>query len=278
MTEQSSASSITTLPYAEIRGQGEINLVMLHGFTLNRKCWYFVAPELAQQYRLHLIDMMGFGESIAPPGFGFTPREQAEAVADYIEQNNLQRVILIGHSYGGGVALLTELVLQDRGLQDRTEKLVVLAPAIYKQPLPIFVRIPGTPLLGYLMGAMIPARTTTRLTLELTYYDPKLATPAQVDKYVDNMSEPVKARAIRLTARHIIPPDIDTIAGRVEALRKPLLLIYGTHDRIILRSSMERLAASVKGSRYEVLEQCGHVPEEEKPAEVVKLIREFVSG
>lgn len=262
--------------FCEVIGEGSKNLLFVHGFGLNRKCWYDLIPYLQEDYKLYLVDLIGFGNSKAPRNWQFTPWNQAKALLTFIEKNNLQNITLIGQSYGGGVVLLLQLLLEERQLADRVNRLVVLAPAIYQQRLPIFVSLPGLPVIGYLLLKTAPARLLVKSTLSFTYFDKSLADNARVDRYIDNMQEPSKLAALAKTARHIIPDDIDSIAQRIDSIDKPVLIIYGKNDIVILRQSMERLAESIKGSQFELLENCGHAPQEEKPAEVASLIKAFI--
>jgi len=61
-------------------------------------------------------------------------------------------------------------------------------------------------------------------------------------------------------------------------VRVPTLIVWGRGDRWIPVGDADRFAAAIPGSRRVVLENCGHVPQEERPAEIVHLLQEFAPG
>ena len=87
---------------------GEGNPVLLiHGFGASSYSWRHIIAPLAQKYRVITIDLKGFGESPKPRDDLYSVYEQARLVRNFILENDLQNVRIIGHSYGGGVALVT---------------------------------------------------------------------------------------------------------------------------------------------------------------------------
>jgi pimeloyl-ACP methyl ester carboxylesterase len=85
------------------QGKGEPTLVLIHGLGVDRKVWDRVAPLLAREHRLLLVDL---------PGYGQTPLEgepsvaaSAAALDRTLKQLKINRPILVGHSYGALVAL-----------------------------------------------------------------------------------------------------------------------------------------------------------------------------
>jgi len=63
-----------------------------------------------------------------------------------------------------------------------------------------------------------------------------------------------------------------------DEVRVPTLIIWGRGDRWIPLTDADRFVAAIPGARKVVLEDCGHVPQEERPAEVVHLLEEFDPG
>lgn len=263
-------------PFCEVIGEGTNNLIFVHGFGLNRKCWYDLVPFLQDDYKLYLIDLIGSGKSAAPADWLFSARNQAQALLTFIEKNKLDNLTLIGQSYGGGVVLLLQLLMEERKLSRLVKSLVLISPAIYKQRLPFFVFLPGIPVLGRLILTKIPARWEVGLILSFIYHNRKLADAARVDKYVENLLEPEKVNAVIYTARNLIPVDLDEIVLKIETIDIPVMIVYGKNDRVILKKSMDRLAIAIKNSSYQLLDDCGHVPQEEKPEELARLIKGFI--
>ncbi|MFC6996088.1 alpha/beta fold hydrolase [Rufibacter roseus] len=78
-------------------------IVFLHGFCESKDLWAEFAKPLAKQFRLVALDLPGHGESPAPEGFSM--EAQAEQVYLTLQQLQVEKFLLVGHSMGGYVAL-----------------------------------------------------------------------------------------------------------------------------------------------------------------------------
>ena len=86
----------------EVVGEGS-PLLFFPGFTCTDEVWEDQVTELSKDYECHVFTFAGFGD-VAPIEFPWYPKIE-EAVLGYIEENNLQNAIAIGHSLGGTLAL-----------------------------------------------------------------------------------------------------------------------------------------------------------------------------
>jgi pimeloyl-ACP methyl ester carboxylesterase len=84
-----------------------------------------VAPELAKSHRVIAVDLKGFGQSDKPFDGRYSVFDQAELLAQLIEDKDLRNLTLVGHSFGGGIALLLALEANQR-LAGRISRLVLL--------------------------------------------------------------------------------------------------------------------------------------------------------
>lgn len=81
------------------------DLVMLHGLASNLAFWYFqYAQELANRFRVTLLDFRGHGRSDMPPS-GYSPEELSRDVGGLLDYLGVERAHFIAHSFGGLVAL-----------------------------------------------------------------------------------------------------------------------------------------------------------------------------
>jgi pimeloyl-ACP methyl ester carboxylesterase len=81
--------------------------VLLHGMTSSALSWHRLGPALADRYRVYAPDMRGHGDSIHPRPGSFGLRETADDVVDFLQALHLEQPLLLGHSWGGAIALLT---------------------------------------------------------------------------------------------------------------------------------------------------------------------------
>lgn len=92
-----------TLAY-DVRGKGETALVFIHGWACDRSFWREQLDDLAKDYKVVALDLGGHGESQVDRDVWSTAALGGDVQA-VVEELNLEKVILIGHSMGGAVAL-----------------------------------------------------------------------------------------------------------------------------------------------------------------------------
>lgn len=80
--------------------------LLLHGITSSALSWVRVGAALADRYRVYALDMRGHGESIKPEPGQYSLRQTADDALAFIEALQLECPVLMGHSWGGAVALL----------------------------------------------------------------------------------------------------------------------------------------------------------------------------
>lgn len=102
----------------EVHGQGEPALVLVHGWSCDRTYWEHQIGPLSERFRVITVDLAGHGES-GTGREGWTMESFGGDVAAVVEELDLERVVLVGHSMGGDV--ITEAA---RRMQDRVGGLV----------------------------------------------------------------------------------------------------------------------------------------------------------
>lgn len=258
----------------ETHGKGS-PIILLHGFGGNIYSWHHLVEPLSKHHELFLIDLKGFGKSPKPRDGRYQIKDQADLIYDFIIAHKLTDVTLIGHSLGGGVALLTALKLlkeQPRSLG----KLVLIDTAAYKQDLPDFIDILRTPLLGRIVTAILSDKQKVRLILKKAYYDDSKITNQQIHAYAKPLSSEGGTYALIKTAECIIPRDIEQISTTYKDVTVPTLILWGRQDKIVPLAIGERLHNAIANSKIVVIDKCGHIPHEERPEDAIKAISNFL--
>lgn len=271
-TGQASVPAEPVRLHVDSLGTGE-PVVLLHGFGATSFTWRHLAPELAEDHQVFLVDLKGHGRSPKPPDDRYSLYDQADLVRGWIAARDLREVTLVGNSYGGGVALVTALRL--RGT-DRLKRLVLLDTVAYEQPLPFFVALLRLPLLGPVSLALISPECAARLVLEKTFHDDDKIPPSAVREYAAPLREPGGRHAMIEAARQAIPSDVDRLVAEYPELGVPTLIVWGRDDEIVPVSIGRRLAKALPRARMAILPECGHAPQEECPELVVALVRVFL--
>jgi pimeloyl-ACP methyl ester carboxylesterase len=189
----------------------------------------------------------------------------------------LKEFDLIGHSLGGGVALMTALDLAERR-PDAIGRLILVDSVALPQPLPWFLKLARTSRGGPLLISHLPARLIVRAVLRAAFYDRRRITKEMAQVYAQNLATAEGRHALIETARQIIPDDLAGLIARYHSLRLPTLLIWGKHDRIVPPAIGITLNTLVEGSKLLIIEGCGHVPQEERPEVAIPAIAEFLAN
>jgi pimeloyl-ACP methyl ester carboxylesterase len=99
--------------HCQTKGEGP-DVILIHGVTASLAMWYTsFFPALSQKFRVTTYDLRGHGLSGMPPT-GYTSRHMADDLAALMDALNIPNARLVGHSYGGTIALHFSLLHPDR--------------------------------------------------------------------------------------------------------------------------------------------------------------------
>jgi pimeloyl-ACP methyl ester carboxylesterase len=244
-------------------------VVLLHGFASSIYTWKEVLPILARDHDVVALDLPGFGQSDCPPDLSFD--EYPAVVLRLLDRLGLARVTLVGNSMGGGVAAVVAAQSPDR-----VERLVLIDAAGFnlqenKRPWPI--RIVGSPPVATVLDRMPLRRLLVEASLRQVFFDDSLVTAERIDEYLVPILRPATPQAIRslLASRSLRPDAVQRLLPRVTV---PVLVLWGREDEWIPVADADRFALALPQARVVILDRCGHMPQEEQPAEVARLILE----
>lgn len=254
--------------YYEVHGQEHGNpLLCIHGFGATLYSWReFVKPNspLIAKYKVITLDLKGSGKSPKPNDTRYSPLDHGDLIYQLIHELDLRNLTLIGNSYGGGLSLLLTIMLMERGELSRLKSMILIDSAAYKEYIPLFVRLLSVPVIN--LGAyLIPSRFAANAVLRASYYDPNKITPEQITAYATPLSDPGARHALLETGKQIVPPHFDEIVAKYKTIQTPTLIIWGRQDGLLPLESGERLHRDIQDSTLKVFDQCGHVPQEERP-------------
>jgi pimeloyl-ACP methyl ester carboxylesterase len=262
-----------------IRGSGPTTLVLLHGLAARSETWTDLVPLFPpERYTLYLLDLLGSGASSKPKRADYSMRAHSRRLLQFLDRVGLSGVTLVGHSMGGAVVLLAAIEAQQEHREGLIQSAIVIAGPGFIQGLPLIARIFRLPLAGPLFISLYAPQAWVKVGLQAAYYDQRLIDQEHLARYSPCYQDREARRALVETCRQLVPPDCDEIATCYGELRIPMLLLWGRQDRIVPLSQGERLEKAVPGARLEVLEECGHNPQEEKPLETFAIMERFISG
>lgn len=256
-------------------GTGEPGFVLLHGFGASTFSWREVLSTFAAWGNTVVFDRPGFGLTERPLTWKgpnpYAPEAQVTFTVGLMDRLGIDKAVLVGHSAGGGIALLAALTHPDR-----VAALVLVAPATGgSSPIPAWLRpllsTPQARRLGPLLVRRI--RTQGPDILSQSWRDPGLLTPEVIAGY----EKPLRAQdwdrslwEVTLAARPT------GVASRLGEISCPTLVVTGDDDRIVPAERSRELADRIPGAEYVVLSSCGHLPHEEKPREFLDAVHTFL--
>lgn len=261
--------------YVEEHGSGP-PLLLLHGLGESTFTWHEILPRLAAKHRVIALDLKGFGRSDKPDDGAYTADDQAALVARFIVDRNLDGVTVIGHSFGGSVALRLADQPEISGTS-RVRRFVVIGAPALPRTAARRLDIVKTPVIPDTLASALPADAMARLLLSEAMGG-QSASEEDVAGYAAPYTDPAALKAFFATARAIVgETDRQAIAKRFKAIRQPVLVVWCRKDPIVPVRSGRQLAAALPKARFKLLEGCHHLPQHETPQTLLSALETFLA-
>lgn len=258
------------LCYAD-RGAGPV-VVLLHGLGGSLYDWRGNhGPIAAAGFRVIALDVLGAGESEKPEEADYSVFAQARRVKRLLDELQVDRAVLVGNSYGGGIALA---FAQD--WPDRTERLVLIDSVCYPEDIPAYVRLCRIPWLSEQVACILPVEMMTEAALSKNYADPARVKPDEIGAYVGELDPPERRKALIRTVRALVPDDSSEFLRRLSRVEARTLILWGDKDATRPVEHGRRLQKDLPNATLEVLEGVGHMPNQEVPERVNRLVVDFL--
>ena len=253
------------------------DVVLLHGLGGTKSSFFDTAAFLSRSgYRVHAMDLPGFGGSSKPATIRYGAAFAARAALDAMDSLGIERAHLVGNSMGGRVAI-------EVGLEhpERVGALALLCPAV------AFVRRDWHPIVRVLRPELgLLPHSLGRGRIERIFWslfaDRDLVDPSVADIVVDEFERIYRSPGARLaflaSARAIYleaPFGRRGFYPRLATLRPPALFVWSSHDRVIPERFRPHVERWLPSAEQVVLEGCGHVPQVERPDRTNGLLARF---
>jgi 3-oxoadipate enol-lactonase len=248
-------------------------VVLLHGQPGSGSDWQQVADRLPDGLGVVAPDRPGYGASPQPAG-GFGGG--ARAVLAELDRRGIDQAVLVGHSYGGGVALATAQLAPER-----VTALVLLA-SVGPGCLTWADWVLAGPVSGEFL-ALMAWRFTPRLAravlgaarwLRRRPLGPDQAVNWQIWGTAHHDHGPLW-RSFLIEQRALVR-ELDGLTAALPGVTQPVLLIADPHDMIVPVRSTQRLAAALPDARVRMLDGPGHHLPRRAAPQIAAAIAEFV--
>jgi pimeloyl-ACP methyl ester carboxylesterase len=256
-------------------------ILLIHGIGDNSTTWSSVQSTLAQRFTVLAPDLLGHGKSDKPRA-DYSVAAYANGMRDLLSVLDIERVTVVGHSLGGGVAmqfayqfpqLVDRLILvgaggvtKDVNFALRIASLPLGSEALALLRLPMV--LPALQVVGRVAGA---AMGSTGLGRDLP----------EMLRILADLPEPTASSAFARTLRAVVDwrGQVVTMLDRCYLTESvPVQLIWGTHDSVIPLSHAQLAHAAMPGSRLEIFEGSGHFPFHDDPDRFVEVVERFIDS
>lgn len=263
--------------HAVIRGSGP-DLVLIHGSSGNARDYTFsLMDQLAQSFRVIAFDRPGLGYTDPLTSSGATITQQAALLSRAAQSLDAQQPIVLGHSYGGAVALawavhhpdaLSGLILLAAPTQPWDTR---LDPLYQKLSHPVI----GPPLAALGAAFVGPSRVTTALDEIFAPQTPPKGYAEFVGAELTLRRSSLRHNALQ---RANLLGEITALQPRYGEISVPVEVLHGTADTIVgLKIHAEPFVDQVPQAQLTVLENAGHMPQHTHPDAVLRAIGRVAS-
>jgi pimeloyl-ACP methyl ester carboxylesterase len=254
-------------------------VVLVHGMLNSSRHFRRVALALADRYRVIAPDLIGHGASATPRG-DYSLGAHASVIRDLLVTIGVERASLVGHSLGGGIAMVFFWQFPQR-----TERLALISSGGLGREVSPLLRSAALPGAAGLLAVAAHARlldAADRAGEALRARGRDEGTQLQA---IARALRPLQGRAAQeaflLTLRAVIDRHGQRVsaADRLHLLRSvPTLIVWGERDRTIPLAHGRAAHAAVPGSTFVTLPGAAHFPHLEDPGGVAGALREFLAA
>lgn len=252
-------------------------LLLLHGLGCDHSTWNRVVERLATRFTVVAPDLLGHGRSDKPRA-DYSLGGYANGVRDLLTVLGIDKATVVGHSFGGGVAM--QFAYQ---FPERTERLVLVASGGLGPEVSPAIRAITTPGFHQVMGLLTAPGVRHVGTAALRGLATLPTRPTRDLAEVADIYESFKDPAARTAIRHVVRAVVDwrgqvvTMADRAYLTQAmPMCVVWGEDDLVIPVSHADRAAELAPAARVEVIERSGHFPHRDHPERFVEILTDFV--
>ena len=252
-------------------------VVLIHGMVNSSRHWEQVALGLADRYTVISPDLLGHGDTAAVRG-DYSLGAHAASIRDLLTSIGVERASIVGHSLGGGIAMIFFYQFPQR-----TERLALissggLGPDV--SPLLRAAALPGAEAAVWVAAhpRVVGAIHSAGAGLKERGWRKGVYLEA-IARALGPLGEPGSRKAFLKTLRAVIDVRGQAVSARDRlhlVADFPVLIAWGERDRTIPIEHGRWAHAAIPGSRFKTLPRAAHFPHIEDPAGVTRILREWL--
>ena len=259
-------------------GSGPV-VALIHGITSTADTWVPAMAGLCREHTVIAPDLLGHGASAKPRG-DYSLGAYASGVRDLLAGLGHDRVTVVGHSLGGGVAM--QFAYQ---FPERTERLALVSSGGLGREVSLLLRAAALPGAELVLPLLVPG-WLGRAVDGVGWAGARLGLRTRLD--VGEMLRgflslnDAEARAAFLhSLRAVVDPGGQRVSGHDRlylAENLPTLLVWGERDPIIPAAHGREAHALMPGSTLAIFERAGHFPHLDDPVRFINVVSDFLAA
>jgi pimeloyl-ACP methyl ester carboxylesterase len=258
-------------------GTGPV-VLFIHGILGSHRNWANLIDRIDDNHRVIVPDLFGHGESAKPVG-DYSLGAHAATMRDLLGRLGIERVTLVGHSLGGGIAMEFYYLFPER-----VDRLVLVASGgLGREVNPVLrsATLPGAEwLLPLIASGWVRARAETAgRVMSRAGWKPG-SDIAAIWQGFTSLGDGESRRAFLATTRAVIDPGGQSVSAHdylPDALPIPTLVVWGSRDRMIPAWHAISAQRSIPECRVELFQGAGHFPHLDEPDRFAQLLRDFIA-
>lgn len=235
----------TNINYVQYGNEKGKDIVLLHGWNQNIEMMDPIGRGLQDHFKITLIDLPGFGNSAEPP-FGWEIFDYDEAIAKLLKKLKIKKPIIIGHSFGGRLAIIY-------AAKREVSKLILLASPF--------------------------RRTNKKATIKIKIYKLLKKVPL-LNRYQEYFKKRIGSRDYRNATpimRNVLVNVVNTnLTDYIHLIKCPTLLIWGSEDEEAPLKEGQYIEAIIKDCGLIIYEGGNHFAYLEYIDRTVSILNEFL--
>ena len=254
-------------------------VLFIHGLTNSSRSWARLVDALNTDHHILAPDLYGHGAS-AKPMRDYSLSAHAATLRDLLDRLGIDRVTLVGHSLGGGIAMQFFYLFPERA----SRLVLVSSGGLGRSVSPLLraATLPGAEWVLPLIASdwvRVRAEAVGR-TLAKTGWRPS-PDVTEAWRGFTSLADADSRRAFLATTRSVIDPGGQTVTAHDHlpmVIEIPTLVVWGTRDRMIPAWHATTAHQGFPGSRVELFVDAGHFPHLDEPERFAEVLRGFLAG
>lgn len=253
------------------QGLGE-PVLLVHGITTYSFIWRKLVPLLEKEYRVVALDLPGCGASGKGVEEPYSIKNHAELLKEFLKKTGIEKVHLVGHDVGGGIAQIFATKYPDM-----LWSLTLMNSVAYDfwpvQPI-IAMR---TPIIRQLAMASLDKGALRMIVRRGLYHKESLT-----NELLAYFWEPMKTKEGRKAFLHFAASldnqNLVEITDKLHQLQLPVLIMRGDADPYLSAAISEKLVSNIPGAKLINIPTGSHFMQEDEPEQIATELKTFFAA